>query len=65
MALGFGLKVPVNDVGALVATVRILLAETESTIQMGQKNARRWVESDFNTGAMADPIYNALLGALK
>ena len=63
-ALDFGLKVPAHDVAALAAAMRKLLAERESTIQMG-KNARRWVESDFNTRAMADRIYNALLGALK
>ena len=64
VALDFGLKVPSHDVDALVAAMRKLLSEKESTRQMG-RNARRWVESDFNTGAMADRIYKALLGALK
>lgn len=62
--LGFGLKVPAHDAGALAAAMRKLLTEKESTVQMG-KNARQWVESDFNTQAMADRIYKALLGALK
>lgn len=64
VALDFGLKVPVHDVDALTAAMRKLLAEKESTVQMGKK-ARHWVESDFNTRAMADRIYKALLGTLK
>ncbi len=64
VTLDFGVKVPAHDAAALAAAMRMLLAETGSTIRMGL-NARQWVESDFNTEAMAKRIYLTLCDALK
>lgn len=63
-SLNFGVKVPAHDVTALAAAMNRLLADRNAAIRMGN-NARRLVESDFNTRIMSRQICRALRAALE
>lgn len=63
VTLHFGLKIPPHDVDALETSIRKLLTNKEPTRRMG-KMARHLVEAGFNTHAMANRIYDTMIGGL-